>query len=167
MIIKSGGNIGINTSTPQNKLDVNGSIAIGRYAGIDSTSSGNLIMSGSLAVGTATPDLSAAVTISSTTGGLLVPVMSTTQKNAINGGTITDGVVVYDNTVGELQVFAKPYQPYWCGFSSGYVQLPNLSNLSGFSLYTSNDMWYMKIGNVISVTWTFSAQIQYQITTAS
>jgi hypothetical protein len=50
----------------------------------------------------AIPDASAALTIASTTKGLLFPRMTTTQKNAIS--TPASGLVVYDTTLGKLCV---------------------------------------------------------------
>ena len=79
MIMTSAGNMGL-SRTPVNLLDVNGGKALGSYAGSNATSSGNLIMSGNLAVGTSTPDASALVTLSSTTKGFLPPRMTTTKK---------------------------------------------------------------------------------------
>ncbi len=45
------GNVGIGTTGPVNKLDVNGGMAIGTYAGVTSAGSNNLIISGRLGIG--------------------------------------------------------------------------------------------------------------------
>jgi hypothetical protein len=55
-------------------------------------------INGSVAIGT-TPAASAVLTLSSTTRGLLLPVMTTTQKNAISSPT--DGLWVYDGTLAQ------------------------------------------------------------------
>ncbi|MBS0626539.1 MAG: hypothetical protein JSS32_10865 [Verrucomicrobia bacterium] len=47
--------IGVGTATPRNALDINGSLAIGTYAGATAAPASSLIASGSLAVGTSTP----------------------------------------------------------------------------------------------------------------
>ena len=49
------------------------------------------------------PDASAALTIASTTRGLLFPRMTTTQKNAI--ATPATGLVLYDTTLNKLAVY--------------------------------------------------------------
>ncbi len=49
-----GGNVGIGTTSPQNKLDVNGGVAVGTYAGIAAPSNA-LIASGSVGIGTTLP----------------------------------------------------------------------------------------------------------------
>ena len=48
-----------------------------------------------IGIGTATPNTSAKLDISSTTGALLIPRMTTTQRNAL---TATDGMIIYNTT---------------------------------------------------------------------
>lgn len=59
---------------------------------------------GRVAMGTSTPDASALLTVTSTTGGILFPRMTTTQRNAI--ATPADGLVIYNTTDNKLQVRA-------------------------------------------------------------
>jgi hypothetical protein len=49
------GKVGMQTSTPQNPLDVAGSVAIGAYGGVDAAPSDGLIVSGYVGIGTPTP----------------------------------------------------------------------------------------------------------------
>ncbi|MEI8204838.1 MAG: beta-propeller fold lactonase family protein, partial [Bacteroidota bacterium] len=49
------GNVGIGTHTPQNKLDINGSTALGAYAGTNAAPLEGLIVSGNVGIGTAFP----------------------------------------------------------------------------------------------------------------
>jgi hypothetical protein len=51
------GYVGIGTTNPVNKLDVAGGMAIGTYAGVNTATSGNLIVSGSVGIGTNSPSL--------------------------------------------------------------------------------------------------------------
>lgn len=57
-----------------------------------------------LAIGTTSPNASAALDVTSTTQGILFPRMTTTQRNAI--ATPADGLVIYNTTDNKLQVRA-------------------------------------------------------------
>jgi hypothetical protein len=59
---------------------------------------------GIVAIGTASPNASAKLEISSTTQGVLFPRMTTTDRNAIS--TPADGLVIYNTTDNKLQVRA-------------------------------------------------------------
>jgi len=50
--IDTNGNVGIGTATPLSKLDVNGGVAIGTYAGNNTAPSNGLIVSGNVGIGT-------------------------------------------------------------------------------------------------------------------
>ncbi len=53
--IQSSGNVGIGTTAPLSKLDVNGGVAVGSYAGVNSAPSNGMIISGNVGIGTANP----------------------------------------------------------------------------------------------------------------
>ena len=55
LTVNPSGNVGINTASPQNKLDVAGAEAIGSYAGVNTAPSNGLIVSGNVGIGTTTP----------------------------------------------------------------------------------------------------------------
>jgi hypothetical protein len=55
---------------------------------------------GRVGIGTSTPAASAALDITSTTGALLVPRMTTTQRNAL---TATNGMILYNTTDNQMQ----------------------------------------------------------------
>jgi len=69
----------------------------------------NLVNTGTIGVGTATPNASAALDISSTTGSLLLPRMTTAQRNNL---TAAEGMMIYNTT--ETQ-----YQGYGYGSGAG------------------------------------------------
>lgn len=55
MRIAETGNVGINTTTPVNKLDVSGGVAIGAYAGTNAATTNGLIVSGRIGAGITNP----------------------------------------------------------------------------------------------------------------
>jgi hypothetical protein len=55
LVIKNDGNVGIGTTSPQNKLDVYGGLAIGSYAGSSTAPSNGAIISGNVGIGTTNP----------------------------------------------------------------------------------------------------------------
>ncbi len=75
------GNVGIGDETPTQKLDVAGTV-LAQNVGINATSTA--------------PNANAMLDIASTTKGMLIPRMTTAQRNAI---TATAGLVVYDTTL--------------------------------------------------------------------
>lgn len=58
---------------------------------------------GNIGVGTSSPATSAILDITSTTGAVLFPRMTTAQRDALTG---IDGMVIYNTTLSKLQVFA-------------------------------------------------------------
>lgn len=56
----------------------------------------------SVSIGTRTPATSAKLDITSTTGALLVPRMTTAQKNAL---TAVNGMILYDTTLNQMQCY--------------------------------------------------------------
>ena len=53
--VSNTGNIGFGTTGEVNKLDVNGGVAIGSYAGVNTAPSNGLIVSGNVGIGTTSP----------------------------------------------------------------------------------------------------------------
>ncbi len=73
------------------------------YAGVNSTTSNELLRikgNGSVGIGTSSPNASALLDVSSTTKGVLIPRMTTTQRNAIV--TPQTGLLVFDITTNSF-----------------------------------------------------------------
>lgn len=85
LYLNAPGFVGLNTSSPAERLHVVGSG----------------IVSDRMSVGAATISGSAAMTVSSTTGGFLIPRMSTAQRDAISSPE--NGTIIYNTTVGKFQ----------------------------------------------------------------
>lgn len=66
---------------------------------------------GNVGIGTPDPAISALLELASTTGALLVPRMTTTQKNAL---TAVNGMIVYDTTLAKFQGYEAGA---WAAFS--------------------------------------------------
>lgn len=63
-------------------------------------------------IGTTTPNSSAALDITSTTKGLLLPRMTTTQRNAISSPTA--GLVIFNTTTIKMEVYdGTTWQAAW------------------------------------------------------
>jgi hypothetical protein len=89
-------------------IPVSGSAASGTWvmrAALNGNAFGSPLISvtsaGRMGVGTSTPDTSAALDITSTTRGLLLPRMTTTERNAISSPA--DGLVIYNTTDNKFQ----------------------------------------------------------------
>ncbi|MEI8201368.1 MAG: collagen-like protein [Bacteroidota bacterium] len=103
MRITGTGRVGIGTSTPHSKLDINGSAAIGTYAGVNTAPTNGLIVSGNVGIGTINPDASAALDVSSTTKGFLPPRMTSAQAMAIISPPA--GLMIFDTDDKNLYLY--------------------------------------------------------------
>jgi len=123
--IDTSSNVGIGTTTPTSKLDVNGAINLSGvpYLATDGTSNylkigpagtyiqnsagsttfGIITNAGNLGLGTSSPAATALLDVQSPTKGVRFPNMTTTQKNAI---TPSAGTVVFDTTLAKLCVYS-------------------------------------------------------------
>ena len=81
----SNGNVGINTSTPQNTFDVSGAVAIGTYGGVNTAPTNGLLVSGDLEVGT-TGDY-----------GVISAQASGGQEVLLGGGSTTGSEIKFQN----------------------------------------------------------------------
>jgi hypothetical protein len=124
------GNVGIGTSSPNRSLVVNGAIKTQGWGGVNN---GNLLFgadervsifgggdtlvsftagtermridaNGNVGIGTSSPASSAILDAQSTTKGVRMPNMTTTQKNAISSPAT--GLMVFDTTLAKLCVYS-------------------------------------------------------------
>ncbi len=75
----------------------------GIYFAVNSSDAVAIAGDGDVGIGTTSPDASAALEIDATDGGLLLPRMSTTQRNTI---TATNGLIIYNTTTNKFQGYA-------------------------------------------------------------
>jgi len=106
----------------------------------------------SVGVNTNTPDASAALDVTSTTQGMLVPRMTKMQRDAINGGSPATGLLIYqtDNTPG----FYFYNGSAWTSLSAGAAD-----NLGNHTATTNLNMGGNNITNANNVTATGTATL--------
>jgi hypothetical protein len=131
---------GVNIATGQtykvNAVDVLSGTTLGTNV-VSSSLTSVGVLSG-LAVGGAA-DALALATFSSTTKGLLIPRMTTTQKNAITG-TIPTGLLVYDTTLLALNHYNGSAWASISGSASNPVVVAINNTNSPYSLTTATDI---------------------------
>jgi len=112
--IINGGNVGIGTITPLSKLDVNGGLAIGSYAGNNPAPSNGAIISGNVGIGTTNPATS-------------LDIAGNNAAIRIGESKTTPGCIeMYDHTTGSLtyvyvdngSLVATTTKPNFCQSSS-------------------------------------------------
>src|ERR1019366_2940810 len=121
--------------------------------------------SGDIGINNATPDASAKVDIVSTTKGMLIPRMTTTQKNAIS--TPATGLLVFDTT---LNAYSYYNGSAWTAIGGGGGLAPasivstdfeasaRFSTINGAPTYASSGLdLYLLPGNTVGITWLLAA----------
>jgi len=76
-------NVGINEANPGSRLSVKGNLAIGSGYSLESAPVNGAIIQGSVGIATALPDTNSVLDMSGATKGILLPVVNTSQMNAI------------------------------------------------------------------------------------
>jgi hypothetical protein len=90
---------------------------------------------GNLLIGTTTDITSSKLTIDSTTQGVLIPRMTTTQKNAITSPA--NGLILYDTTLNDLQIYKNGS---WSSYQPNLVSGTNIKTINGTSVLGSGDI---------------------------
>ncbi len=116
----AGGGAGIGTATPVSGVDVNGSMGIGTYAGVNAAPANGVIVSGQVGVGNSAPNASAILDLTNAVKnlGFLLPNMTTGQRNAIAGPA--KGLMIFNNTTGCIN--------FWTGFAWENVACPSCTS---------------------------------------
>ena len=81
------------------------SIQLGNTSITNVNTSGSITTSGSFGVGTASPAANSALDITSTSKGLLLPRLTSTQRDAINSPP--SGLMIYNITTSAFQCYAN------------------------------------------------------------
>jgi hypothetical protein len=115
------GNVGIGTRTPATTLEVGGNIHVSGADrsifnrsnnaltfGTNNTERLRIDSAGNVGIGTSAPDASAILDAQSTTKGVRMPNMTTTEKNAI--ASPAAGLMVYDTTLAKLCVYTTAWE---------------------------------------------------------
>ena len=98
----AGASLGIGTAAPQNLLDVNGAASIGYNIAAPTN---GLLIAGQTGIGTTAPNAAALLDVFSTSQGFLPPRMTNAQEIAIGTNVSSGGLLVYNTTLNELDVY--------------------------------------------------------------
>lgn len=127
----------------------------------------------SIGIGTTNPNTSAAVDIASTSKGLLIPRLTTTQRNAI--ATPANGLMIYNSTEKEYNFYNGNHWQNVNGIpKGGIIMSKNLHDTSiikqGYSQvgYITQDMTEQTTGDttIPAYNWYAGNRLSYQNTTA-
>ncbi|MGB1296485.1 MAG: RCC1 domain-containing protein [Flavobacteriales bacterium] len=80
------------------------------------------VASAQIGIGTQIPHTSAILDVESTTKGFLPPRLTTSERDAINGGVFTEGLVIYNSDIKCVEFYNNTEWINICGLSTG----PNL-----------------------------------------
>ncbi|MEM6810917.1 MAG: tail fiber domain-containing protein [Pseudomonadota bacterium] len=124
LVIRDDGDIGFRDNTPDAKFEISAegdTTGALMYLSSFDNADGDIMTvleSGNVGIGTATPEASALLDVTSTTLGILGPRMTTAQKNAIT--TPATGLYVFDTDLNRYQYNSgTPGAPVWSDFVTG------------------------------------------------
>ncbi len=136
LTFKQGGNVGIGTTTPANKLDVNGSVAIGTYAGVNAAPTNGITMSGNLGVGTTNPNSNGGAST-----GIIHLNSAATQWSVFHSTNVDTGSAGGDGTVfGTIGVdaYVFNYEPGAIIFGTNTTERMSISSAGLVSMGTAS-----------------------------
>ncbi len=139
--------------TPVNKLDVNGNAAFGTYAGTAAPVNG-MIISGQTGIGIVAPNASAALDVTSTTGGLLPPRMTVGQMNSIPSPAT--GLMVFNTTSNCVEYYTGTAWQYVSCQCASAPSTPGVITGSASPCATSTGNTYSiaAVAGALYYTWT-------------
>ncbi|MGI5825809.1 MAG: DUF2341 domain-containing protein [Patescibacteria group bacterium] len=146
--VTSTGNVGIGTTGNKNKLDVNGALALGSYAGVYSAPSNGAIISGNVGIGTSSPTQKLDVAGNLRLQGALYDAGNFAGQAGnllVSTGTGTSWIDTTDISVGDAETLNGYH----------YDELPYVNNASDSTLTRSGSGPYtlsLNLGN--ANTWT-------------
>jgi hypothetical protein len=91
------------------EVTASNSIQLGNSSVTNVNTAGGITTGGSVGVGTTTPNASAILDITSTSKGVLVPRMTTSQRDAISSAV--EGLLIYNTTANQFEAYKKSKLP--------------------------------------------------------
>ena len=133
--------MGIGTVTPINKLDVNGTMAVGSYAGTSTAPSNSLIVSGNIGIGTNSP--ATKLVVGSDAAGVGTNYDNAQLRIAGTADPLERTVIGYDTTsnYGVIASYISPstYSPLAINPLGGNVGIGTTSPTSKLTVLASGD----------------------------
>jgi len=128
------------TSTLSNRINLKANLASPTFTG--TITAANQTLSGTLGIGTISPNSSAVLEVSSTTRGFLPPRMTTIQRDSITG--LVEGLTIWNKTNKQLEVYDGSY---WVNMNGKLVSTLNIGDSYGGGkvayIFTSSDLGYI------------------------